>query len=94
MSEIPVIDVPNAFSPNSDGQNDVFFARGSGVDRLDLKIYNRWGELMFESNNIAIGWDGTHKGVPQEMEVYVFILDAQLADGNRVFKKGNVTLVR
>jgi len=94
VSEIPVIDVPNAFSPNSDGQNDVFFARGSGVDQLDLRIYNRWGELMFESNNLSVGWDGTHKGVPQEMEVYVFILDAQLADGNRVFKKGNVTLVR
>ncbi len=90
----PLIDLPNAFSPNGDGQNDFFLVRGRGVQSIVLRVFNRWGEKVFETNNINIGWDGTFKGEPQEMDVYAWTLNAVL-DGNiPVFKSGNVTLVR
>jgi gliding motility-associated-like protein len=94
VRDIPVIDVPTAFSPNGDNHNDVFYVRGHGVEQLECNIYNRWGELIYTITDLAIGWDGTFKGVPQEMEVYVFTLDATLIDGNIVSKKGNLTLIR
>ncbi|MDW8394192.1 MAG: PKD domain-containing protein [Chitinophagales bacterium] len=91
---IPVIDVPNAFSPNGDGANDVLFVRGQDVTTLDFKVFNRWGELVFQTNDLSKGWDGTHRGVPQEMEVYVWMLSARFSNGKAVVRSGNVTLLR
>ncbi len=92
----PAIDVPNAFSPNDDGRNDIFFVRGIGVAQLNLKIFNRWGQKVFETTDINIGWDGQYKGVPQEMDVYAWELNATLDDLNqtKVVRNGNVTLIR
>lgn len=90
----PVIDVPTAFSPNGDDKNEIFYVRGHGVETLKCDIYNRWGQLLYTITDLDVGWDGTFKGIPQEMEVYVFVLDATLIDGNTVFKKGNITLIR
>lgn len=90
----PIIDVPNAFSPNGDGQNDILLVKGRGVQSILFRVFNRWGEKVFETNNINTGWDGTYKGEPQEMEVYAWTLNAVL-DGNiSVIKSGNVTLIR
>lgn len=102
-----VIDVPNAFSPNGDGFNDILFVRGIGVTELEFKIYNRWGELVFETNDIAIvcnkienciqtkGWDGTYKDEKQEMDVYVYTLRATFENGDDTgVMKGNITLLR
>lgn len=103
-----VIDVPNAFSPNGDGFNDMLYVRGTGVRGLEFRIYNRWGELVFESTDAGIvcnemdeceakgrGWDGTYKGVKQEMDVYVYTLRAVFVNGRRTeLKKGNITLLR
>lgn len=91
---IPVVDVPNAFSPNGDGQNDVLYVRGQDVKTLGFKVFNRWGELVFETNNINNGWNGVYKGVLQEMEVYVWTLTATFSDGKAAVKSGNVTLLR
>jgi gliding motility-associated-like protein len=91
---IPVVDVPNAFSPNGDGQNDVLFVKGQDIKTMDFKVFNRWGELVFETNNINQGWNGIYKGVPQEMEVYVWTLTATFSDGKAAVKTGNVTLLR
>lgn len=91
---IPIVDVPNAFSPNGDGKNDVFYVKGFGIADLKFRIYNRWGILMFETNNIDIGWDGTHKGQPQEQDVYVFHLEAIFETNEFFRKKGNLTLIR
>jgi len=102
------IDVPNAFSPNGDGKNDMLYVRGTGVRDVEFKIYNRWGELVFESTDPDIvcneldvcearakGWDGTYKGKPQEMDVYVFTLHAVFVNGkSSEMKKGNITLLR
>jgi gliding motility-associated-like protein len=91
---IRLIGVPNAFSPNNDGINDRIFVEGDGIVALNFKIYNRWGEVVFETNDQSIGWDGTYKGVPQEMEVYTYIVDALFLDGENIKLTGNITLLR
>ncbi|MDQ3191931.1 MAG: gliding motility-associated C-terminal domain-containing protein, partial [Bacteroidota bacterium] len=86
--------IPNIFSPNKDGQNDVLYVRGKGIKNVQFFIYNRWGEKVFESNNLIQGWDGSYKGEAAPMAVYVFMVDAMLESGQRVVKKGDVTLIR
>ncbi len=88
------IDVPTGFTPNGDGNNDVLYVRGAAVATLDFKVYNRWGQLVFETTNINKGWDGIYKGKPQEMEAYGWTLSASFIDGTVVNKAGNVTLMR
>jgi len=90
----PLIDIPNAFSPNGDGFNDILYARGAAIDTMDLKIWNRWGELVFESRSLDHGWDGTYNGKPQEMDAYAFVLTATFIDGTKFEKQGNITLLR
>lgn len=91
---IPIIGLPNAFSPNGDNHNDVLYVRGLGIQEMRLRIYNRWGQLLFETTDPDIGWDGRYKGVPQEQEVYIYYLDALLETGEAVTDKGNITLIR
>ena len=64
--------VPNAFTPNNDGLNEIFYFRSISVAEFELMIFNRWGELIFTSNNINDGWDGTYKGKDVEIDVYVW----------------------
>jgi gliding motility-associated-like protein len=92
--------IPNTFSPNSDGANDVFFPRGSGVFSIkSFKVFNRWGELMysrndFQANDSRSGWDGKYKGQIQNPDVFVYIMEV-LCDNNTVLTyKGNVALIR
>jgi len=67
---------------------------GFGVNTMVFRIYNRWGQLMFESNNPRIGWNGVFKGKPQPMDAYAYTLEAELIDGEKVKQAGNITLVR
>ena len=92
--EYGTIDIPTAFTPNGDGNNDILFVKGIGIDNMQLLIYNRWGELVFETTNYLEGWDGTFKGNPQPMEVYVYYLIGDFADSNTFERKGNITLLR
>jgi gliding motility-associated-like protein len=72
------VDVPTAFTPNGDGVNDVIYVDGWGIKKLNyFRIFNRWGQLLFESNDIKIGWDGNYNGVPQNMETYVYQVSAE-----------------
>jgi len=89
-----VVDVPNAFSPNGDDRNNILYVKGQGIKEIDFRVYNRWGELVFETNNINSGWDGTYKGEPQGMEAYGYYLKAVFLNDEIVEKKGNVTLMR
>jgi gliding motility-associated-like protein len=89
-----LIGVPNAFSPNGDGVNDLLFVEGVGITNLNFKIFNRWGEVVFDTDNLAIGWDGIYRGIPQEMEVYTYLLNATFLDGESVKLAGNITLLR
>lgn len=93
------VDVPTAFTPNGDGKNDIIYVDGWGIRKLIyFRIYNRWGQLLFETNDIKVGWDGTFKGVPQNMETYVYqmMVDAYIGDndGKGFQKTGTFKLIR
>jgi gliding motility-associated-like protein len=91
---VPLIGVPNAFSPNGDGINDVLFVEGQGITDMTFIIYNRWGQKVFESHDINQGWDGTFNGVMQEVDAYAYTLQATFVNGQSVSKKGNITLLK
>lgn len=92
--------IPNTFSPNADGENDVFYPRGEGMQQVNyFRVYNRWGELMYERTNIqlndaAAGWDGTYKGRQLNPDVYVYVLDGICFSGETLHWKGDITLIR
>jgi gliding motility-associated-like protein len=90
----PLLDVPNAFTPNGDGINDQVRVRGFGITKMTFRIYNRQGLLVFQSTDQNLGWDGKYKGVLQPMDAYAFTLEVQFADGTRGSKKGDITLLR
>lgn len=90
----PDVYLPNAFTPNGDKENDVLYLRGRNVESMHLKIYDRWGELVFETTQQNIGWDGTYKGKPVDPAVFVYHLSVICVDGQEYFKKGNVTVIR
>ena len=90
----PPVYIPNAFTPNGDGNNDVFMVYGESIRTADLKVFNRWGELVFVSNNQFAGWDGTYKGAMQQNSVFVYEATVTYLDGKKIDKKGTITLVR
>lgn len=88
------IDIPNGFSPNGDGKNDILFVYGFGIKKMHLRIYNRWGYLIFESTDPKKGWDGNYSGMAQDIDVVAYVLDADLANGEKFHKTGNITIMR
>jgi gliding motility-associated-like protein len=86
--------LPNAFTPNGDGNNDVLYVRGFGIKSMALRIYNRLGQLVFESSSPNYGWDGKFKGVLQPMDAYAYTLNILFGDDTTVNKKGDITLIR
>jgi gliding motility-associated-like protein len=86
--------VPSAFSPNGDGVNDILYIRGYRLRTVRLRIYDRWGVLVFETDNKAIGWDGTYKGQPQGNAAYAYTLEATFTDGTYKQLNGSITLLR
>ena len=92
LDECMKLFIPNAFSPNGDGTNDYFRVYGN-VDYFFMKIYNRWGENIFTTRTIDFKWDGSYKGVPCPMEVYVYFIIAE-KEGKTKRYKGDITLIR
>lgn len=90
----PFIYVPNAFTPNEDNRNERLFVRANNVDEIVFRIYNRWGELVFETEDIKRGWDGTFREKPVDPAVYVYYLEATCAGGQQYIEKGNITVIR
>ena len=90
----PLLDVPNAFTPGRFGLNSVVNVRGFGITKMNWRIYNRWGQLIFQSTSKREGWDGTFKGKLQPIDVYAYTLDAELSDGKKIRKTGDITLLR
>ncbi len=86
--------VPSAFSPNSDGQNDVLYVRGKCIQSFSFLVFDRWGEKVFESENLAYGWDGKFKNQLCNSGAYTFYVKGTLYDGSSVSKMGSVILVR
>ncbi len=90
----PLIAVANAFSPNGDGVNDKVFVRGYAIGKIIFRIYNRWGQLVFQTTDRNQGWDGKYKGVLQPMDAYAYTLEVEFTDGSKATKKGDITLLR
>ena len=86
--------VPNIFSPNGDNNNDELIVRSNFIKKLELVIYDRWGEKIFETTDKTKGWDGYYKGELVAPDVYGYYLNVTCIDNKPYFKKGNVTLIR
>lgn len=88
--------VPNAFTPNNDGKNDEFSLKGSsGIELSQFMIYNRWGELVFNGQNLFDSWNGHYKGGEAEMGTYYYQVKYRCLSTNKIyFLKGDVTLIR
>ncbi|MBC8173382.1 MAG: PKD domain-containing protein [Chitinophagales bacterium] len=92
---ISILDLPNAFSPNGDGLNDIFYlVNYEKIDLLEFSIYNRWGDQIFSTNDIKVGWDGFIHGEEAEIGSYVYVVRATDEDGLDIVKNGNVVLLR
>jgi gliding motility-associated-like protein len=89
-----IIYVANAFTPNGDGKNDIVYVHGDGIQSMSFHIYDQFGELIFTSNSLTIGWDGTYKGTKQPVGVYVYYVQATMYNGQKLTKKGTITLLR
>jgi gliding motility-associated-like protein len=91
------VDVPKAFSPNGDGINDIIYVKGWGIhliDQFEFTIYNRWGQMVFKTNNIHEGWDGMYKGKLQGVDTYTYNIRVTYQDGNVMTKSGAFTLLQ
>ncbi len=86
--------LPNAFSPNQDGINDVLYVRGNFIDRIYLLIYNRWGEKIFETHSLYEGWDGSYRGDMLGPDVFGYYLEVDCLGGKSFRKKGNINLIK
>jgi gliding motility-associated-like protein len=86
--------IPEAFSPNGDGKNDVLYVRGDCIKTLSFMIFDRWGNRIFETTDKYIGWNGEYKGQATNTGSYVYYISATNYDGTSFTKKGNVELVR
>ena len=97
---LPLIAVPGAFSPNGDGVNDYFTVFGKNLSAYNIRIFNRWGEVVYfsnnldELNNLGRGWDGTYKGKLQDPGTFVYSINATDDGGNKIEKKGDLILIR
>ncbi|NJL77604.1 MAG: gliding motility-associated C-terminal domain-containing protein, partial [Saprospiraceae bacterium] len=92
------LQVPNLFTPNGDERNDLFrviYTEGLVIEAFELRVYSRWGNLVFETNNIDEGWDGTKDGelMPSDVYVYYYSFKINGQDSTNV-EKGNITLLR
>ena len=91
----PRVFVPTAFTPNSDGKNDVVRPVAVGISKIHyFRIYNRWGQMVFETTENGRGWDGKIKGILQGTQSYAWIVKGEDFTGKTVFEKGTVTLIR
>lgn len=94
VKDISTLYVPNVFTPNGDGVNDIFFTPNSHIVSYDLKIFNRWGQELFSSEDPLKGWDGTFSGKIVPDGVYVYILKAKGADDVNYNKTGHITIIK
>jgi len=92
-----VIYIPNSFSPDNNRINDIFKAEGTDITSYHLSVFDRWGELIFETSNLNEGWDGYYKGVVVQNDVYVWIMDYKTACDDKNIthrRKGIVSVIR
>lgn len=88
--------LPNAFTPNGDGENDLFCIKGwdQCVKNFSIVIFDRWGEKVFESNDPGFCWDGIYKGITLSTDVYTYSIEAEFFNTKTIARKGNITLIK
>ncbi|MBK7554433.1 MAG: gliding motility-associated C-terminal domain-containing protein [Flavobacteriales bacterium] len=86
--------VPNTFTPDGDGVNDVFFASGLEIDDFELLVFNRWGEQIWKGDNLRASWNGTYSGVQSPIDTYVWKIEYSEISGEKHKLIGHVNLVR
>jgi gliding motility-associated-like protein len=89
-----LVDVANSFTPNGDGINDKIYVRGYGIAKMTWTIYNRWGNIVYQSTDPKEGWDGRVNGKMQQQEVYHYTLIVEFGSKDRTTKNGDITLLR
>jgi len=91
---LPFVFIPNSFTPNGDGLNDVLYVRSDILDECHFVVYDRWGEKVFETYDNTIGWDGTYKQKDCQRGTYDYYFKGICKDGDELELKGNVILLR
>jgi gliding motility-associated-like protein len=86
--------IPNSFTPNGDGLNDVLRVYSYKIRELQFAVFNQWGEKLFETRDQSRGWDGTYNGKTQPSGVYMYVCRMVLTDGTVVDKRGAINLIR
>jgi len=86
--------VPNAFSPNGDGINDIFKISSLGIKAFNIKIYNRWGQIVFETEDLNMGWNGKKNNNDSNQGVYVYVINYINIKDEDLNIKGNISLIR
>ena len=86
--------VPNAFTPNGDGKNDIFAVIGPSIKTMELRLFNQWGQQIFATNDKTRGWSGLFDGQQQPAGIYIYVVKAVLYNGTIVNKKGTFLLIR
>jgi gliding motility-associated-like protein len=91
----PELYTPSAFTPNGDGLNETFYPFPVGIKSINyFRVYNRWGQMVFSSNQLLKGWDGKMGGVDQPSGVYVWMAEGVDKNNNLITKKGTITVIR
>ena len=85
--------IPNSFTPNGDGKNEFFRAYGNAIAAINMKIFNQWGEQIYEGSDVSNGWDGRQKGKVQPMGVYFYVIKIRFTNGTESIRKGSVNLL-
>jgi trimeric autotransporter adhesin len=86
--------IPNIFSPNGDGINDIFYMRGNCIAKMKLQVFDRWGERVFWTEDPSKGWDGKYRGSPMDPGSFVYYISITFKDERTIKKKGTLTLAR
>ncbi|HEY4798139.1 MAG TPA: gliding motility-associated C-terminal domain-containing protein, partial [Bacteroidia bacterium] len=86
--------IPTSFTPNGDGNNDIYYVFGKCLTDMTFRIYDRWGEKIFETTDVNTGWDGMYKGEKENAGVFIYSFEGTLTTGEKVNQKGNITLIR
>jgi gliding motility-associated-like protein len=94
VSLAPTFYVPNAFTPDMDGENDEWIPVASGFKSITVRIFNRWGEEIFVTNDLTNKWDGTYLGLPCQVGVYTWSIYGRDENDELIIKHGHVSLVR
>jgi gliding motility-associated-like protein len=89
-----ILTAPDVFTPNNDGKNDIYFISGKGICDLNINIFNRWGELVFQGSGIDASWDGTYNDEKQPLETYAVLVDVEFCDQSQESFRNNITLIR